>query len=72
LVGAGSNQSVSGSWALATASSCVSPAVAQPGNSGNSADLAFGFWIKFYQQPEFHYPDDNRGAASNQADRQGQ
>ena len=30
---------------------------------------AFGFWIKFYQQPEFHCWNDNRLAASNQADR---
>jgi hypothetical protein len=38
LIGAGSNQSASASWAFAMASSSVSPAVAQPGNSGNTAD----------------------------------
>ena len=38
LIGAGSNQSASASWALEMASSSVSPAVAQPGNSGNTAD----------------------------------
>ena len=38
LIGAGSNQSASASWALVMASASVSPAVAQPGNSGNTAD----------------------------------
>lgn len=38
FIGAGSNQSARASWAFVTASSSVSPAVAQPGNSGNTAD----------------------------------
>jgi hypothetical protein len=38
LIGAGSNQSASASWALVMASASVSPAVAHPGNSGNTAD----------------------------------
>ena len=37
-MGAGSNHNTRASRALATASSSVSPAVAQPGNSGNTAD----------------------------------
>ena len=38
LTGAGSNQSASASLALVMASASVSPAVAQPGISGNTAD----------------------------------
>ena len=38
LTGAGSNQSAKASLALVTASASVSPAVAQPGISGNTAD----------------------------------
>ena len=38
LTGAGSNQSASASVALVTASASVSPAVAHPGISGNTAD----------------------------------
>ena len=41
LTGDGSNQRASASLALAMASSSVSPAVAQPGNSGNTADQRF-------------------------------
>ena len=41
LTGVGSNQSSNASLALATASACVSPAEAQPGNSGKTADQRF-------------------------------
>jgi hypothetical protein len=41
LIGAGSNQRASASWAFVMASASVSPAVAQPGNSGNTADQRF-------------------------------
>ena len=41
FTGAGSNQRDSASLALVIASASVSPAVAQPGNSGNTADQRF-------------------------------
>lgn len=41
LIGAGSNQRASASWAFVMASASVSPAVAQPGNSGNTTDQRF-------------------------------
>ena len=41
LTGTGSNQRASASLALAIASASESPAVAQPGNSGNTADQRF-------------------------------
>ena len=41
LTGEGSNQRASASLALAMASASVSPAVAQPGSSGNTADHRF-------------------------------
>jgi hypothetical protein len=41
LTGAGSNQSSNASFALAMASASVSPAEAQPGSSGNTADQRF-------------------------------
>ena len=41
LTGAGSNQRFNASFALAMASASVSPAEAQPGSSGNTADQRF-------------------------------
>ena len=41
LTGVGSNQRARASLALAMASASVSPAVAQPGSSGNTADQRF-------------------------------
>ena len=41
LTGAGSNQSSNASFALAMASASVSPAEAQPGSSGKTADQRF-------------------------------
>lgn len=41
LTGVRSNQRASASWALAMASASVSPAVAQPGSSGKTADQRF-------------------------------
>jgi hypothetical protein len=38
FIGDGSNQSVNASLAFSTASASVSPALAQPGNSGKTAD----------------------------------
>jgi hypothetical protein len=49
----GSNQSESASFALAIASSSVSPAEAQPGNSGKTADQRFVLSSKFTNKRKF-------------------
>jgi len=61
----GSNQSASASWL----SNGFRFGVARGGAAGQFGEHcrpAFSFWIKFNQQPEFHYQNHNRGAPSKQ------
>lgn len=57
LTGDGSNQRAKASLAFATASASVSPAVAQPGNSGNTADHRFVSLSNFTSRRNFMLRD---------------
>jgi len=66
LIGAGLNQSASAFWALANGFRFGVARGGAAGQFGEHSRPTFGLWIKFNQQPEFHYQNNSCGRASKQ------